>query len=181
MTLLKRLQRLLVMLDRVLQLFDVLGPPLPECGLSLTIALLALLRRRIDLETVSLAGAERSNNSIRRQRERQWGSTGSGLTGFRPPFLFWTGAASGAAGPRSPSGSGDEMDELVKPSSRGSSLGTTKSRPVPSAAVMSAAAIDPISGPLDPGPDSPPCWRAPKAGLAEIDARLGGCSSTKTG
>ena len=144
MTLLKRLQRLLVMLDGVLQLFDVLGPPLPECGLSLTVALLALLRRGIDLDTVSLAGPSGPTTASDAK------GTGSGLTGFRPPFLFWTGAASGAAGPRSPSGSGDEMDELVKPSSRGSSLGTTKSRPVPSAAVMSAAAIDPISGPLDP-------------------------------
>lgn len=55
MTLLKRLQRLLMMLDSVLQLFDVLGPPFPKCGLGLTIALFALFRRSIDLDTVSLA------------------------------------------------------------------------------------------------------------------------------
>lgn len=75
MTLLKRLQGLLVMLDRVLQLFDVLGPPLPECGLSLTIALLALLRRRIDRLSTALSlldgrrvGRRRSSLSIRLRR-----------------------------------------------------------------------------------------------------------------
>jgi hypothetical protein len=93
-----------------------------------------------------------------------------GLTGFRPPFLFWTGAASCAVGPRSPSGSGDEMDELVKPSSRGSSLGTTESGPVASAAVMSAAAIDPI--PAGVSLTKPPPPVVSNARLGKIDARL---------
>jgi hypothetical protein len=49
---LKRLQGLLMMLDGVFQLFNVLGPPFAECGLGLTVALFALLRRSIDLDTV---------------------------------------------------------------------------------------------------------------------------------
>ena len=83
-----------------------------------------------------------------KQMKLKVGLGGNGLTGFRPPFLFWIGAASCAIGPRSPSGSGDEIDELVKPSSRGSSLGITKSGPMASAAVISAAAIDPIPAAL---------------------------------
>lgn len=43
-------QRLFLNTDGLLKLFDVLGPPLAESCLSLAVALLALLRGRIDLE-----------------------------------------------------------------------------------------------------------------------------------
>lgn len=47
--LLQALQRLLIVLNGSLQLLDILGPPLTEGGLCLSVALLALLRRGIDL------------------------------------------------------------------------------------------------------------------------------------
>ena len=51
MTLLKSRQRLLILLDRRLKLLDILGPALSERSLRLSVALLALLRRGIDLVT----------------------------------------------------------------------------------------------------------------------------------
>lgn len=47
--LLQRLQRVLVPLDRGLELLDILGPPFAKGRLSLSVPLLALFRRRIDL------------------------------------------------------------------------------------------------------------------------------------
>lgn len=48
--LLETLQILLMELDRSFQLLDVFGTPLTEGSLCLTVALLALLRRSIDLD-----------------------------------------------------------------------------------------------------------------------------------
>ena len=57
-TQLQGLQSVFMMLDRRLQLLDVLGPSLPEGGLRLTVPLLSLFGRRIDLqaEKVNIAG-----------------------------------------------------------------------------------------------------------------------------
>ena len=49
MALLKGLKLFLMVLYRCFQLLDVFRPPFAECRLSLTIPLLPLLRRRIDL------------------------------------------------------------------------------------------------------------------------------------
>lgn len=51
MTLLESRQRLLILLDRRLKLLDVLGPALSEGSLRLSVALLTLFRRSVDLVT----------------------------------------------------------------------------------------------------------------------------------
>lgn len=49
MALLQGMKCVLMVLDGSLELLDVLGAPLTECSLSLSIPLLALFRRSIDL------------------------------------------------------------------------------------------------------------------------------------
>lgn len=75
MALLEALQRVFMLLDRRLQLLDVLGPPLTEGGLGLTIPLLSLFGCSVDLaaDEYGLAAVEVNAR-----------------TGFLPPFLFWT-------------------------------------------------------------------------------------------
>lgn len=51
--LLETLQRILVLLDGGLELFDVFGPPLAEGSLSLTVPLLPLLGRCVYLVSKS--------------------------------------------------------------------------------------------------------------------------------
>jgi hypothetical protein len=53
-----------MMLDRRLQLFDVLGSTFSECRLGLAVPLLSLLRRGIDLETIQHRSGAPPNLSL---------------------------------------------------------------------------------------------------------------------
>lgn len=53
MTLLESAQRVFILLDRCLELLDILGATFSERGLRLSIALLALLGRGVDLARIS--------------------------------------------------------------------------------------------------------------------------------
>jgi hypothetical protein len=55
MILLQGLQRFFIALDRGLELANVLCATLPKGGLGLSVALLTLLRSRVDLVEVSLS------------------------------------------------------------------------------------------------------------------------------
>jgi hypothetical protein len=93
MVLLQLLERLLLVLDRGLQLLDVFRPPFPEGGLGLPVTLLPFLGSGIDLMT-GLVELDMG------------GRMGAGeLTGLRPPLRLGAcasggGGEVGASGPR---------------------------------------------------------------------------------
>lgn len=109
-TLLKRLERLLIMFDSSLKLLNVLRPPFTERGLRLSVSLLSFLRCGIYLQI------KRVSNAIS-------GNRPSKHTGFLPPLRFCLWAASCTT--TSPSGSGVDTDELHEPSWLGSDFGIT--------------------------------------------------------
>lgn len=133
MALLEGRQAFLMLLDGRLELFDVLGASLPESRLSLSVALLSLLRGGIDL------------SSQREPLVVRWVTV---LTGLRPPLRLTTGggsceaeAPSGARVALSGSGEKESVDGVSTLVSIGSSFGTTSSALV---IVTSDRAIDPI-------------------------------------
>ena len=89
MALLERGEGVVVLLDGGLELFDIFGATFTEGSLRLTVALLALFRRGVNLK------GERHDNT---------GSNGNVLTGLRPPLRFCGGAGSCST---SGSGGGD--------------------------------------------------------------------------
>lgn len=86
-----------MLLDRCLELFDVLCPPLPKCCLGLAVSLLPFLGSCIDLEVTQSPG------NIAKQRMLP-------PTGFRPPLRFCTWATSCTNSCSSNSGEDSEKD-----------------------------------------------------------------------
>ena len=82
MALLQSVKSLVTMLDARLELLDVLGAALTEGRLGLSVALLPLLRRGIDLRHRQPGRRRCQPGQIRRRRGP------SALTGFLPPFRF---------------------------------------------------------------------------------------------
>jgi len=117
-TALQVLERLLMLLDGRLELFDVFGAAFTESGLGLAIALFAFLGGGIDLAS---SGQQCFGHW---ERRKGWGvELGGQLTGLRPPLRFcccWGLSWVYAAG----SGSGDEAVDDVEPSRKGSILPT---------------------------------------------------------
>ena len=75
-TLLKRLECLLVMFNGSLELFDILRSPFAKRGLRLSVSLLSFFRRRIYLQAAKLISKTTSANQPGQH------------TGFLPPFRF---------------------------------------------------------------------------------------------
>lgn len=119
MALLHILQRILMMLDRCLELLDILGSTLAKSRLCLAIPLLALFRSCVDLRI----GPSCQLTKLYHRDEINLMASGCRHTGLRPPLRFWTTACSCCV-KCSTSGSDMESSELVDPGASKSGLGS---------------------------------------------------------